>query len=235
MTTNKVIVSKTENNSKNNSKKTLFLIGGITQHNYILKEYQDVIDFKNLQYDEIVEIDYEEFLDKRYEKIPFYSYFKTLDKHGDWWQFSLNKNLRNKIREYIENEIIPYTIFDNQVDVYSHSLGTWIILGCRLKLNKLVLVASPLGSKSRIVRFTVNNELKNNINIEANKIEYMYNNEDFVSSKFPKDFVKEKLRTISKDNIFYANISKGHNFKKYIEAYKFYNFDLSSFDNNFKC
>lgn len=221
-------------------KKILFLIGGITQNNYILNEYNKVLsnlkDGEYEGYQNVFQIDYEKFMDFRYRNIPFYKFLKNLDKHGDWFQFFSNKKLRTEIRSYVYEFILhkckDLNISTMEVDIYAHSLGTWIVLGAgeyflnRLTINKLVLFGSPLGSKSKLVKYFVNREVKevydihnvDFINIKSKELFYIYNKDDFVSTSLPNKKVIKHFEDNS-DRYLSMPLSIGHNFENYLGKY----------------
>ena len=146
-------------------KKVLLVLGGICPQPYA---YDDVVksSFDHLGYDEIIQIDYEPFLDKRYEWIPFYNRMRILDKRGDWWQFALHPEVREAIRADVCEKINNQPV-DVQIDIVAHSLGTWVILGCPVKVNKVMLFGCPIGSRSWIVCKNVESELDKSLSLEA--------------------------------------------------------------------
>jgi hypothetical protein len=196
--------------------KFLFILGGICPTPYAL---DDLVKSKFDQsiYDKILEIDYEPFLDERYDWIPFYKRMKLVDKHGDWWQFNFRPKVRQAIRDYITWTINKFKEDEFEVHVLAHSLGTWALLGSEVRIEKAFLFGSPMGSRSWIVRNSVNFELKNAFSkFSCKELFYGYNKHDSVSSKTPNVGFLQKFTK----RLILKEISKGHDLKNYLDKHK---------------
>ena len=201
------------------NKHALILIGGITQHPYIYKQLHES-NFNSEKYrGNIFEFTYDYYLDKRYEWIPFYDKLKRLDKHGDWWQFFWFKSARDNIRNGLQLLIRDLRSQGYIIDVIAHSLGTWIALGSAITIDTLMLFGCPAGGSSKLMRWGVNRELREQREkgqyVISNHIDYVYAGKDFVSNRKPD----RKIFNNCQYRLLY-NHELDHNLIKYLNFYQ---------------
>lgn len=121
-------------------KRCCVLITGVSDHAYGLEQlcsyktfYKKMVEKYGREH--IYEIDYQKIMDK-------YAFaFKSL--MDPVRLVMMPKGWRAE--KFVEDELQRYTSLYDEVDVISHSLGSWIVLKANVKINNLYLIASPVG------------------------------------------------------------------------------------------
>jgi hypothetical protein len=190
-------------------KRCLIIVGGISDHAYGIEQLckQKVI-WKRLinKYgrDHIYEIDYQKIMDK-------YAFaFKSL---LDPVRLTLMpKGWRAE--KFVEKELQRYASLYDEVDVISHSLGSWILPKCNVRLNNLYLIASPLGWFTPLARGFV----KLNVwspKVKPNKLFWICSKNDPISNHPPE--LKGKW-TMGANYVEYIDSGTTHDLGKYMVA-----------------
>lgn len=194
--------------------RALVLIGGITADEYIEHDVT-ASGFDTTKYNKVLSVEYDYILDVKYQWVPWYSHLKFLDRHGDWWQFALHPDIRQKVRQRIST-LLGY--FHN-VDVMAHSLGAWAVLGCDDKVGDVYLFGCPLGEPLWLLRHVVETELDKSIKLKADNLFYVYNKHDGVSCRCPK---KGLLESVTTNVRICSEIGTGHDLQLYLKGFSKY-------------
>jgi hypothetical protein len=188
----------------------LVLISGIAGEAYgttELKKHKEVYKALCYKYGEenIIDIDYQPILDRH----AFLG-----DTLLDPLRLLLNPNGWAAER-YVAETLAQITTQYDKVDVMTHSLGSWIVLKCKAKINKLILIASPIGFSGILGRHTVRANIWSP-KIETLKLHFVYSTNDPVSC-FPPQHIEDS-KWGCKCGIFkQVNSGTGHGLGDYLE------------------
>ncbi len=183
--------------------RALVLITGIAEKDYGMSTVRKHKYYKTLRviYDEIVEIPYQLILDKH-----ALAFKTTLDPA----RMVLTRKGR-KVVEYVENRLHRLHRLGFDIDIMSHSLGSWITLKCNVKVKNLILLAPPPGWATPFLRLVV----KMNVGtprIRAATMLWLYSKKDPVSKCPPKE---SKKYNVGRDN-YWIETGTSHNMKRYL-------------------
>lgn len=189
--------------------RALVLISGISDKAYSLSEimkHDDVAKTLTYKYgiDNIIEIDYQPIMDQA---------AILGDTLLDPLRLLMNPNgwrAENYVRETLNNICTQY----ETVDVMTHSLGSWIILKCNAKINKLILIASPIGFAGIIGRESVRLNIWKP-KLEAFRMYTLYSKNDPVSCFPPVNRETSKWRCGS-DLYHEYDTKTGHGLDQYL-------------------
>jgi hypothetical protein len=192
-----------------NMKRCLILVGGISDHAYGLDQlceyktfYQKMVKKYGRQH--IYEIDYQKIMDK-------YAFaFKSL--MDPVRLVMMPKGWRAE--KFVEKELQRYASMYDEVDVISHSLGSWILPKCKVILNNLYLIASPLGWFTPTARKFVQLNVWNP-KVRPKNLYYIYSTKDPISSHPPKLDGKWSMKS---DHLEIIDTGTSHDLRKYLTA-----------------
>jgi len=188
-------------------KRCLVLIGGVSEYAYLLEQ---IIKCKALwnyfvgkyERDHIYNLNYQPIMDKHalVMKSIFDPIRLILTPNGWAAERYVNETLQKLSQEYEE------------VDVISHSQGSWMVMKADVKLNNLWNFANPIGWFSPLARTAVR------INIGKPKVEvknlyYIYSSKDLISKRPPE--IKGKW-TCKADYIEVIDTYTSHDMRDYI-------------------
>lgn len=187
--------------------KCLVLLGGISDHAYMKQQLTQVPTvYKQLMNKygatHIHEINYQPIMDKHAILAKSLLDPARLVINPDGW----------KAQSYVECEMKRLCSIYDQVDVISHSLGSWMILKCDVKINSLHLIASPIGFSTFIAR----NIVQMNVGtpkIKCKNLYYSYSSNDLVSCFPPAIQGKWKLGSTYCE---VRNTGTPHDFTRYL-------------------
>lgn len=191
-------------------KRCLVLISGIAGEAYSLEEIKKNVEVYRLlcyKYGEknLIEIDYQPIMDR---------HAILGDTLLDPFRLLLNPNGWAAERYVIES-LRQITKDYTKVDVMSHSLGSWIVLKANVTINKLILIASPIGFSGILGRHTVRTNIWKP-KIEVLRLYYVYSTNDLVSCFPPKNIENSKWGC--KCGIFkQINCHTGHGLGQYLD------------------
>ncbi len=207
----------------------------MSDHLYGLECLKEV-EFPIENYEKVVLIDTESILD-----IPNIKN-KLLDSIGDIFNFYFGKKkkeqklqrVKNLIRKKIQTTIEKLIKEGYSITVHAHSLGTWMLMGTNIKVEKAILMGSPCGINfanaiglhkldsitSKLLRFLIFKELQERINenkyLKTDNLIYLYSTEDFIGSKkLDISYLK-----IFSPFVLIFNTYKGHDYKCYLTFLK---------------
>jgi len=119
-----------------------------------------------------------------------------------------------RAERFVAQELIRLSSIYEELDVITHSLGSWIVLKANVKVHNLYLIASPIGWTLPAGRTFVQLNI-GNPRIVADNLFYIYSDSDFIS-KYPP--VIEGKWTLKADNVRVINTKTVHDLRKYIIA-----------------
>lgn len=147
-------------------------------------------------------------------------YQKILDKHA----FAF-KSLMDPVRlvmlpkgwraeKYVQDELQRLNKIYDEVDVISHSLGSWIVLKCKAFIHNLYLVASPIGWIAPLARTFVQLNV-GRPKVVVDNLFYIYSESDPVSMNPPTIEGKWRLKA---DKLQVIDTGTSHDLQKYLIA-----------------
>lgn len=183
--------------------KVLLVIGGVTQELYALNEIIALDEGKNYQrrwidnnqviaygnenayYYLIKEINAEQYFDSKILK--FFSGIFLLglpafiwDKAGDYFKAIFNKKKMELVSILVTKEIMDIKrTLGAEVHLIGHSLGSLLALSAIESVDKVVLMGSPVSSKSKTVRNSALNHLKEYWHLIASEKYFFWSLKDF--------------------------------------------------------
>lgn len=188
-------------------KRGLVLLGGISDHEYMREQVASVKSVHKNLIDKygachIHAIDYQPIMDKNAIICKSLLDPARLILEPNGW----------RAQAYVEGELKRLCKIYDQVDVISHSQGSWMILKCDVKVHNLYLIASPIGFCTFIGRNIVQMNV-GNPKIKVDNLYYSYSKEDPVS-QFPPE-IKGKWALGAK-HIEVINSGTTHDLTKYL-------------------
>lgn len=187
-------------------KKCLALIGGVSDHDYML---DNLVQCKSLWRKLLAKYGREHIYNVRYQDI--------MDKHA-----LLMKSVLDPVRlmltpngwaaeRHVDSFLKDLEGKYDEVDVITHSQGSWMVLKADVKLNKLWNIANPIGWFAPLARTMVRLNI-GKPKVKVKELFYIYSSEDFVSKKPPR--IKGKW-TLDATKIHTIDAKTIHDAKKY--------------------
>lgn len=167
-------------------KKALLLVQGVN-HGIYLKDALNEVNFNFANYDEVVEVPTEEVFDGRVLKNKKTNIW---DWVGDAYQFYAYRMKRKAVCKLTRNYILDLQENGYEIDAIAHSLGCQILITCgsqkkdhvQVKVNKTILLGSPMGLGFRPLRALIRSQAKRfSKNFYTKQMNYFWSSEDFIS------------------------------------------------------
>lgn len=117
-----------------------------------------------------------------------------------------------RAEKFVQLELIRFNTLYDEVDVISHSLGSWIVLKCRAFIHNLYLIASPIGWIAPIARSFVQLNV-GTPKVIVDNLFYIYSESDPVSENPP--IIEGKWR-LKANKLEVINTETVHDLRKYL-------------------
>lgn len=190
-------------------RRCLVLLGGISDHAYMKQQISQVTTVHKQLINKygathIHEVNYQPIMDKHAVIAKSLLDPARLVINPDGW----------KAQAYVEGELKRLCSIYDEVDVISHSLGSWMILKCNVKINNLFLIASPIGFSTFIAR----NIVQMNVGTPKIRVQNLlvgYSKNDLISC-FPPEISKKNKWGLGADYIEVRETGTSHGIDKYL-------------------
>lgn len=117
--------------------------------------------------------------------------------------------------DFIEEFLNDLQLHYREIDVISHSMGSWLIYKCDANINKLINLANPIGFFTFFARTAVRMNL-HTPRINAKELFYIYSEKDLICKNKPRKIEGTKWAA-NASHVEVIETGTGHNAKDYLD------------------
>lgn len=188
----------------------LVLLSGVSEEAYLKANleankplYEQMV--KLYGEDNIFNIDYQPILDRHA------LFFKSI---LDPIRYALTPN-GWIAEEFIEEFLNDLELHYREIDVISHSMGSWLIYKCDAKINKLINLANPIGFFTFFARTAVRMNL-HIPRINTEELFYIYSKKDLICKNKPRKIEGTKWDAKA-SKVEVIETGTGHDAREYLD------------------